>query len=127
MDQYQRSHEKKVGSGTGGRKNKARDKKLAHMGNPFISPRVRDVEETVCMRERGGNRKFKVKKALFINVIMKDKKAKKVKIISVVESHNPEFVRQNVVTKGAVVNTELGKARVMNRIGQDGLINGVLL
>jgi small subunit ribosomal protein S8e len=45
----------------------------------------------------------------------------------VLESHNPEYVRMNIVTRGAVVETELGKARVTNRVGQDGIVNGVLI
>ena len=127
MDQYHRSHKKKVNSGTGGRKAKARDKKLAHMGRTFIHTKVSDEQEGVTVRIRGGKLKQKLKKALYVNVFGEDMKCKKAKIVSVVQSHNPEFVRQNVITRGAVINTEIGKVKVTNRVGQDGVVNGVLV
>ncbi|MDO5821049.1 MAG: 30S ribosomal protein S8e, partial [Methanobrevibacter sp.] len=33
----------------------------------------------------------------------------------------------NIITKGAIVETEIGNAKVTSRPGQDGIINGVLL
>ncbi|RLF82243.1 30S ribosomal protein S8e, partial [Thermococci archaeon] len=52
----------------------------------------------------------------------------KVKIISVVENPaNRQYVRRNIVTKGAIVQTEIGKALVTSRPGQDGIVNAVLL
>ena len=50
------------------------------------------------------------------------------KIISVVENPaNRQYVRRNIVTKGAIVQTEIGKALVTSRPGQDGIVNAVLL
>ena len=40
---------------------------------------------------------------------------------------NKNYVRRNYLTKGAVVTTELGKAKITNRPGQDGCINAVLV
>ena len=40
---------------------------------------------------------------------------------------NRNYVRRNIITKGAVVQTTLGKAKVTNRPGQDGSINAILL
>ena len=37
------------------------------------------------------------------------------------------FVRRNILTKGAVVDTDKGKVRVTSRPGKDGVINGVLV
>jgi small subunit ribosomal protein S8e len=36
-------------------------------------------------------------------------------------------VRQNIVTRGAVIETEAGRARVTSRPGQHGVINAVLI
>ncbi|HJJ40868.1 MAG TPA: 30S ribosomal protein S8e, partial [Methanocorpusculum sp.] len=33
----------------------------------------------------------------------------------------------NLMTKGAVISTDLGKARIVSRPGQDGVINAVLI
>ncbi len=40
---------------------------------------------------------------------------------------NLNYIRRNIITKGAIIRTELGEARVTNRPGQDGQINAVLL
>jgi len=40
---------------------------------------------------------------------------------------NPNYVRRNIVTKGAVVETSEGRARVTSRPGQTGQVNAVLL
>jgi small subunit ribosomal protein S8e len=127
MDQYHRPYGKKVGSGTGGRRRKFKDKKLAQVGGSFPATKVAAKDLKVSVRGRGGIANIKLKKASSINVVMKDGKMKKVAIKRVLESHNPEYVRMNIVTRGAVVETELGKARVTNRVGQDGVVNGVLV
>jgi small subunit ribosomal protein S8e len=65
-----------------------------------------------------------------VNIALKesDKQIiKKERIIRVIESHNPEFIRQNIITKGAIVETKIGKVKVTNRVGQDGIVNGVLM
>jgi small subunit ribosomal protein S8e len=40
---------------------------------------------------------------------------------------NPNYIRRNIVTKGAIVETTAGRARVTSRPGQDGQINAVLV
>jgi small subunit ribosomal protein S8e len=125
MDEYHRPKNKKVNSGTGGRKGKFRDKKLAHIGGAFTATKTAEESSRVPKRGRGGNERPKLKKAAHINVVT-DKGTKRTKILGVVESHNPDFVRTNTVTKGAVVETELGKVVVTNRVGQDGQVNGVI-
>jgi small subunit ribosomal protein S8e len=125
MEQYHRSHAKKVSSGTGGRRRKFRDKKASHVGGVFAATKVAEKDLKTQVRGRGGSYGVKLKKASMVSVVMKDGKSKKVQIKRVLESHNPEFVRMNVITKGAVVETDIGKVRVTNRIGQDGVVNGV--
>jgi len=126
MDEYHRPHNKKVSSGSGGRNRKARDKKLSHTGGVFSATKVSTADVRQKKRTRGGNSGLKLKKAGIVNVVTKEG-SKKTEIVRVVESHNPEFVRTNTVTKGAVLETKLGKVKVTNRVGQDGVVNGVLL
>ncbi len=126
MKQYHKPHTKKVGSGTGGKREKSRDKKLAHMGGSFSATKVSDKDVRAKKRKRGGKTRVKVKKAAIVNVVTKEG-AKKAKVIRVIESHNPEYVRMNIITKGAVLETDLGKVKVTNRVGQDGIVNGVLI
>lgn len=40
---------------------------------------------------------------------------------------NPNYVRRNIVTKGAIIETSEGRARVTSRPGQTGNVNAVLL
>ena len=128
MQQYHESdYRKKVSSGSGGMRRKGRDKKLSHAGGVFTATRVDKEDLRSMSRSRGANAKVKLKRAAFANVVGKEKRIVKTKIIGVVESHNPEYVRGNIITKGCVLNTELGKVRVTNRVGQDGVVNGVLI
>jgi small subunit ribosomal protein S8e len=53
---------------------------------------------------------------------------KKVLIETVEENvANPNYVRRNLLTRGAVIRTEIGRARIISRPGQDGVINAVLI
>ena len=127
MGEYHKPYAKKVSSGTGGRKRKFRDKKLAHMGGVFTSTNVAASDLRVSSRIRGGANRQKLKKAHFVNVSTKQG-IKKAEIIGVVESHNPDYVRRNIVTRGAILNTkEFGKVKVTNRVGQDGVVNAVVV
>ena len=64
-----------------------------------------------------------------INVYDKnEKKYKKSKIMTIVSNPaNRHFVRRNILTRGAIVKTDLGNARITSRPGQEGTINGVLV
>jgi len=56
------------------------------------------------------------------------KKTKKTEIKSVLENKaNIHYVRRNIINKGAIIETELGKARVTSRPGQTGIVNAVLI
>lgn len=126
MKQYHEPRTKKVSRGTGGRKGRAKDKNLAHIGGSFTSTKVADKDSRMKVRKRGGNTGLKLKKAVTISVVTKEG-VKKAKVLRVLESHNSEFIRTNIITKNAVVETDLGKVRVTNRVGQDGVVNGVLI
>ena len=39
---------------------------------------------------------------------------------------NKDYERRGVITKGSVLETELGSARVVSRPGQDGIVNAVI-
>ena len=50
------------------------------------------------------------------------------KILEVVEnSAYPNYLRQNIITKGSIISTEKGNARVTSRPGQHGMVNAVLM
>lgn len=53
---------------------------------------------------------------------------KKANMVTVVESPaDINYVRRNIITKGAVVDTDAGKVRLTSRPGKDGVLNGILI
>ncbi|MBS3163365.1 30S ribosomal protein S8e, partial [Candidatus Woesearchaeota archaeon] len=53
---------------------------------------------------------------------------KMAKIKTILENPaNRHYVRRNIITKGSVIDTDLGKARVTNKPGQEGAINAILI
>jgi small subunit ribosomal protein S8e len=116
-------------SGNGKRRIKFRDKKRSEVGNYFSATKLSDANVTSGVRRRGGNRGVKLKRAAFANLLLKDGKSyKKAKITGVLESpDNRNFARQNIITKGAIIETDAGKAVVLNSPGTDGAINARLV
>ena len=50
------------------------------------------------------------------------------KIIKVLENGtNNDYQRRGVITKGAILETDEGKCRVVSRPGQNGTINAILV
>lgn len=84
---------------------------------------------TKVRRVLGGNKKSKTLSANTINLIdPKTKQCSKAVIKTVVENPaNRHFVRRNILTKGTVVDTDKGKARITSRPGQGGVISAVLI
>lgn len=80
------------------------------------------------IRILAGNRKLRLLSEEYANVVdPKTKKSQKVRIKTIAENPaNRHFVRRNIMTRGAIIETEIGKARITSRPGQDGLINAVL-
>lgn len=113
---------------TGGLMNRSRKKKKFERGSEFLETRIKKREVKI-KRSAGGNRKLKVMSEEKVNVAdPKTGKIQQAKIISVKENPaNPHYVRRNVITKGAVIETDLGLARVTSRPGQNGVINAVLI
>jgi small subunit ribosomal protein S8e len=111
---------------TGGKYRKSRKKKLYEIPGQQILVRLGE-EKRKTVRVTGGNKKTFLIKAGFINVKVGEK-TKKVKIINVLETPSNRFLaRQNVITKGAILQTEIGKVKVTNRPSQEGMLNGILI
>jgi small subunit ribosomal protein S8e len=113
---------------TGGRYTSHRSKRSFERGGLPIHTSISE-NKIKTVRTKGGGTKSKVQSVLEVSLFdAKTKKHEKVKVTSVIENQaNRHFVRQNVVTKGAVIETAKGKARVTSRPGQDGTVNAVLL
>jgi small subunit ribosomal protein S8e len=57
-----------------------------------------------------------------------EKTTKKLAIQTVKENPaNQHYVQRNIMTRGTIIQTESGLARITSRPGRDGVINAVLL
>ena len=113
---------------TGGRYRRFRKKRKYELGREQADTRIGEVRARV-IRVRGGNVKVRLFETKYANVVDPSTgRARRVEIKKVVENRaNPHYVRRNIITRGAVILTELGEARVTSRPGQDGSVNAVLL
>ncbi|MGC9309639.1 MAG: 30S ribosomal protein S8e [Candidatus Nanoarchaeia archaeon] len=110
---------------TGGKYRQSRKKKkreipgqarIVKLGNKKIK----------AIRMTGGEKKLVSLSNNIANIVDK-KKSKKAEIKNVLETPSNRFLaRQNVLVKGAIIETSLGKARITNRPGQEPTIQAVL-
>lgn len=111
---------------TGGRTRRNRKSKKHEMGSEFSEPE-KGEKKVEKRRTRGGNQKNVAKRAEKINIAV-DGEVENAEIESVEDNPaNPNFVRRSLLTKGTVVQTSEGKARITSRPGQEGVVNGVLI
>ncbi len=114
-------------NGSGKIKIKSRDKRRYEMGGYFTATKLGAEDSRKAVRGRGGSLKKRLMYAAYANLLTKDG-YKRVKIKTIAESKdNRNFARLNIITKGSVIETELGKAVVINRPGREGSINAKLM
>ncbi|MFA5020350.1 MAG: 30S ribosomal protein S8e [Candidatus Pacearchaeota archaeon] len=114
---------------TGGKYHRSKKKKKYEL---VRQPRIVKLKETKrkTIRTRGGNEKSVLLGANKVNVT--DPKTHKTKVYSiknVIETPSNRFLaRQNVLTKGAIIETEDNrKVRITNRPSQEGSVQGILI
>ena len=113
---------------TGSRYIDFRKKKQYELGRDPVHTKLGE-KKVKSIRIMGGHKKEISLTNNSVNVVdPKTKKHKVVKIKNVLENvANRHFVRRNILTKGPVVETELGKAKITSRPGQEGCLNAVLI
>ena len=63
-----------------------------------------------------------------VNVNMKGGKTVRATVKNVVGNDaDPNYIRRNIVTKGAVLDTDQGLVKVTSRPGMHGVVSGVLV
>lgn len=113
---------------SGGRKKPYRGKRKFESGS-FPTETALGEPRRKASRRRGGNIKIRLVSEKYVNVTDRSTgKTERVEILRVLRNlSNVDYDRRGVITKGAVLETPLGIARVMSRPGQDGVLNAVLL
>ncbi|MDD2777416.1 MAG: 30S ribosomal protein S8e [Methanocellales archaeon] len=113
---------------TGGRLRSARSKRKHEMGRDTVEAHIGTIKR-LKLRVMGGGEKISLHQGDVANVT--DPKTGKTQVIEIqtVDANpaNQHYVRRNILMKGAVIRTKLGKAKINNRPGQDGIVNAVLI
>lgn len=113
---------------SGGRLIKARNKRRFEVAPEDAETKLGEHTQKL-IRARAASQKVKLLATNTINVMdQKTGKAKKATIKTVKENPaNIHYTRRNILTKGAVVETDLGNVKVTSRPGQSGALSGVLV
>ncbi len=123
---YQGNDMKKPSGGLRARPYKVKRKHLC--GGPPTSTRLSERDYRKATRDYGCVHKVRLVEASTANVFVpSERKCVKAKILRVVQGPDPELARRGIIVKSTVVETELGRAVVTSRPGQDGVVNAVLI
>ena len=113
---------------TGGRLIQARSKRKYELGgeqaNTHLGETIRKTVKTL-----GGDLKvrlFRAQEAIVIDPATNTSKTVKIETVTG-NPANKNYIRRNIMTKGSIIKTEIGSARITNRPGQEGSINAILI
>ncbi|MFC6903607.1 30S ribosomal protein S8e [Halalkalicoccus tibetensis] len=121
MNDHGRSTRKR----TGGRLRPMKKRKKHQIGRGPTETQVGE-KKFKTIDARGNSRKVRAI-ATDVASVSVDGEVRSASIQDVVENPaNPNYVRRNIITKGALIETSEGPARVTSRPGQDGQVNAVL-
>ena len=109
----------------------AKTKTLSEKGGSFSKTIIAKEDKRYKSRTVGGSEKQKVSHVASV-LVSQGNKTKSVKLIDVVENKaNKHYVRQKVLTKGAIVKATMDgkevKVKITSRPGQSGQINGIVV
>jgi small subunit ribosomal protein S8e len=113
---------------SGGRYKSTLSKRTHMLGRSPSMTRIGELRKRT-ISTKGGNGKERLFETNTANLYsVKTKKHESATIKGVAENPaNRNFVRRNILTRGTIIETSKGKARVTSRPGQDGVVNAVLI
>lgn len=113
---------------SGGILKRSRKKSRRNRGSDFLEVGI-GRKKLLKSRGLGGRRKLRALAVKEANVLDPGTgKYQKVEIGSVEENPaNQHYARRDTVTKGAVVKTDIGLAKVTSRPSRDGVVNAVMV
>ena len=112
---------------SGGRKTTNRKKRRYEKGF-FPAETALGKRKSKVIRKHGGNEKVRLLAINQANISDASGKTAKVEILRVIKNPaNVDYDRRGVITKGTMISTSLGTARVTSRPGQDGIVNAILV
>ncbi|MBS7641913.1 MAG: 30S ribosomal protein S8e [Candidatus Bathyarchaeia archaeon] len=113
---------------SGGKRRAYRGKRRYESGG-YPTETIVGTPKRKVERAMGGNVKVKLLSDNIVNVSDPSTgKTVRTEILRVVKNQsNIDYDRRGVLTKGAIVATQLGLARITSRPGQDGVLNAILI
>jgi small subunit ribosomal protein S8e len=112
---------------TGGRKTTNRKKRSFEKGF-FPAETSLGKNKSKTIRKHGGNEKVRLLAVNEANISDSSGKTTKVQIQRVIKNPaNVDYDRRGVITRGTIIATNLGNAKVTSRPGQDGIVNAILI
>ena len=119
-------HDRSDTKKSGGKTRSYRKSKKYDLGSEFSSPSLGETE-TEKKDARGNTEKTVVRKENTVNLATEGE-VKKAEIESVEDNPaNDNFVRRSLLTKGTIIQTSEGKAKITSRPGQEGVVNAKLI
>ncbi len=123
--QYQGKSRRKF---TGGRRIASKGKRKLEIGREAAEPHL-DETRRKNVDTLGGNRKVRLLRCNMVNVTDPlNNTTRQVSIETVVDNKsNKHYIRRNILSRGGIIRTEIGNARITSRPGQDGVVNAILI
>ena len=111
------------------RPNRYRGKRRTEVSSEAQYAYIGEKDDRKVYRKNAGSQTTRLLSANTVNVnIPKEGKTVKATINSVLATDaDPNFIRRNIVTKGSVVDTSMGKVKITSRPGMHGVASGILL
>ena len=111
------------------RPNRYRGKRRTEGSSEAQYAYIGEKDDRKMYRKNAGSQTTRLLSANTVNVnIPKEGKTVKATINSVIANDaDPNFIRRNIVTKGSVVDTSMGKVKITSRPGMHGVASGILL
>ena len=105
-----------------------RKKRKRELERPPMNTQI-GSDKVKIQRVMGGNSKVKIFSTNYVNLTDPNtNKTQKVRIRRFESNQaSKDINRRHILTKGAIIETELGKARITSRPGQQGQLNAVLI
>ncbi len=121
-------HRRSNRTSTGSRLRRFRGKRKFEMGRTPTETLMGDTKRQK-VDSRGKAKKTPALKIQFVNVTDPAKGTTFRAEIQDVESNpaNMDYQRRKVITRGSIIKTTKGRAKVTNRPGQDGILNAILI
>jgi len=111
------------------RPNRYRGKRRTEVSSEAQYAYIGEKDDRKMYRKNAGSQTTRLLSANTVNVnIPKEGSTDKATITSVIANDaDPNFIRRNIVTKGSIVDTSMGKVKITSRPGMHGVASGILL